>query len=440
MNNTGRGLALALLAVAGAANADDGSSEGLLRQGWYVTPMATYMISDSARCNTDNGEGGALALGHRGDFASLEAWGQYVSASHGTCTYTVPAPTQTNPNNRASVTDPAGDLKLSGGGLAIVLGPFFDNAFLQRFFGLVGFGALDRQGSTQYRDGTSLFGDAGLGYMQPFHLFGFDVAARLEGRYRFDVQQPPYPDEQPGPAHQYQDIIVNLGLQVALSPRPAAAPEAKAEPVSVIPAVAESDTDHDGVPDGKDQCPETPAGQMVDESGCPAAKKVTIAEAKAGDTIVLEGVNFETASSRLTVNAKTILDDVARQLNSRPDVKVEIGGHTDSRGSDSYNRSLSERRAQSVVAYLTEHGVDASRLSAKGYGKAGPVDTNDTDEGRERNRRVELKVLDSGPVTADTTAPTDNEPGATAPDTTTPDAATPSATAPAASGPASAPQ
>jgi OOP family OmpA-OmpF porin len=75
-------------------------------------------------------------------------------------------------------------------------------------------------------------------------------------------------------------------------------------------------------------------------------------------------------------------------------VVVEVAGHTDSTGSETYNQGLSERRANSVKDYLTSQGVTATRLSAKGYGEAQPVASNDTKEGRAENRRVELIVLD----------------------------------------------
>ena len=110
----------------------------------------------------------------------------------------------------------------------------------------------------------------------------------------------------------------------------------------------------------------------------------------------LKGVNFEVNSSRLTANAKVILKGVADSLTAQPGMKVEIGGHTDAQGSDSYNLKLSQRRAQSVMDFLVARGVDAGRLSAKGYGETQPVDTNETPEGRELNRRVEMKVVEGG--------------------------------------------
>ena len=96
----------------------------------------------------------------------------------------------------------------------------------------------------------------------------------------------------------------------------------------------------------------------------------------------------------LNDEAKALLDKVTDWLKSHPDLKVEIAGHTDSKGSDAYNQKLSENRAKAVYDYIVNHGVDSSRLSYKGYGESQPIATNDTDEGRQKNRRVELKILE----------------------------------------------
>jgi outer membrane protein OmpA-like peptidoglycan-associated protein len=80
-------------------------------------------------------------------------------------------------------------------------------------------------------------------------------------------------------------------------------------------------------------------------------------------------------------------------MNNNPTLKIELASHTDSKGSDDYNMNLSQARAQSVVNYLIEKKIDVKRLVAKGYGEAKPRATNDTDEGRQQNRRTEFKIL-----------------------------------------------
>ena len=79
-------------------------------------------------------------------------------------------------------------------------------------------------------------------------------------------------------------------------------------------------------------------------------------------------------------------------LTDIPTMKIELGGHTDSKGSDEYNMKLSASRAQAVVDYLATHGIDKNRLTSNGYGETKPMDTNDTEEGRQLNRRTEFEI------------------------------------------------
>jgi OOP family OmpA-OmpF porin len=109
--------------------------------------------------------------------------------------------------------------------------------------------------------------------------------------------------------------------------------------------------------------------------------------------VVLKGVNFATNSAQLTPASSTVLDEVAATLVKRNDIRAEVAGHTDDRGAADYNRSLSQRRAESVRAYLLSKGVDASRLTARGYGEDSPIADNKTEKGRAENRRVELRAL-----------------------------------------------
>lgn len=142
------------------------------------------------------------------------------------------------------------------------------------------------------------------------------------------------------------------------------------------------DADGDGVTDDKDKCPDTPKGTRVDHTGCPLQ-----------DVTILKGVNFDFDKDTLRPDAKPILDEAAAVMQRYPEIKVEIGGHTDSVGSDEYNRDLSDRRARTVMDYFISKGVDADRLSSKGYGEAAPVTGNESVSGRAQNRRVEMRVI-----------------------------------------------
>ena len=107
--------------------------------------------------------------------------------------------------------------------------------------------------------------------------------------------------------------------------------------------------------------------------------------------IVLRGVNFAFDSAEIDGSSSVVLDAAADQLNECRNVSVRVEGNTDSVGTDAYNQGLSERRAESVQGHLIGRGVSASRLTAVGFGESQPIASNETDEGRALNRRVELK-------------------------------------------------
>jgi OOP family OmpA-OmpF porin len=151
------------------------------------------------------------------------------------------------------------------------------------------------------------------------------------------------------------------------------------------------DSDGDGVYDGLDKCPGTPPGTKVDADGCPVKKALFEPGKK---KLVLEGVHFAIDKAVLTPDSYAILDRVAESLKDWPDVRVEVGGHTDSTGTAAYNQDLSRRRAEAVRDYLIKKGIDGSRLEAKGYGETQPVADDGTSAGRAKNRRVELTKLD----------------------------------------------
>jgi outer membrane protein OmpA-like peptidoglycan-associated protein len=109
--------------------------------------------------------------------------------------------------------------------------------------------------------------------------------------------------------------------------------------------------------------------------------------------IILRGVHFEFDKANLLVDSYPILEKVYKFLKENPDIKVEIGGHTDWIASEEYNLDLSYRRANAVRNYLIMHGIDPDRLIAKGYGESMPIADNNTEEGRALNRRIELKIL-----------------------------------------------
>lgn len=112
-----------------------------------------------------------------------------------------------------------------------------------------------------------------------------------------------------------------------------------------------------------------------------------------GTTVRLENIFFDFDKTTLKSESFVELDKVVAFLNDNPSVEIEIAGHTDSKGSDEYNLNLSQGRAQAVVNYLIEQGISEFRLVARGYGETVPLESNETDEGRAYNRRVEFTVL-----------------------------------------------
>jgi outer membrane protein OmpA-like peptidoglycan-associated protein len=155
------------------------------------------------------------------------------------------------------------------------------------------------------------------------------------------------------------------------------------------------DSDGDGVCDGMDKCPNTPVGAKVDKDGCPI--EVMERETELLDTgmIRIQDINFETAKWDLPTDAGATLDPVGQVLSKWPELQIEIGGHTDSRGSAAYNQKLSEQRANSVRQYMLDHfpNLKPDQYLVKGYGESKPIAPNTSALNMAKNRRVEFKVL-----------------------------------------------
>jgi OOP family OmpA-OmpF porin len=146
------------------------------------------------------------------------------------------------------------------------------------------------------------------------------------------------------------------------------------------------DTDGDGVSDQFDKCPGTPAGTAVDGSGCPLPVVAPVAAASSATGF--ETIQFEFNSSVLKTEAYPTLDKLSSVLRENGG-KVAVNGYASSEGTAAYNMKLSKDRANSVKTYLVNSGVNASQVSTKGMGEANPIASNDTEEGRIQNRRVE---------------------------------------------------
>ncbi|HET9863667.1 MAG TPA: OmpA family protein [Steroidobacteraceae bacterium] len=231
-------------------------------------------------------------------------------------------------------------------------------------------------------DWNGLLGQAGVGLLidagdSDSFLFQF----RPEVKYRHDWPSRPHASDDGG------DILVNLGFAFNFGPHGAApipvaqTPPPPPPPAPPPPPPKPVDSDGDGVPDTADQCPGTARGVQVDDRGCPR------------EPVILRGVDFESNAATLKPESRPVLDEVAADLKKHPQLRVELQGHTDSRGADAYNLDLSQRRANSVRDYLVSQGVNPGQLVPKGYGETQPIADNATASGRAENRRVVMRVL-----------------------------------------------
>lgn len=386
-----------------SAPAADGAKAKLARK-LYVSPMFNYLKAANAR-GTKNGLGGQISIGKSvTNGLNLELVSQYL------------------------VADPkTGDGKsaqLKGVGVGAMMFPLNSLPDLYVPVSIMR-GQINRNPGPIPDYSTTVF-DIGLGYLIGLGDTFSNASIRAEVRYRTDAHGRELAGVHTGQRKAFYEGIGAIGVLIPLGADPVAeVPVAEVVETAVVP-LESGDADGDGVTDDKDQCPDTPTGTTVDENGCPLpvaapeptcnppnpGEPIDLNGCKAGDAIVLKGVTFEVNSARLTPNAKTILDTVADALLAKQDIKAELGGYTSSEGSDSSNQALSERRAASVKAYLVGRGVDAARLEPKGYGEASPVADNETTEGRELNRRVELKVTDAGTAPAAESAPAEAAPEA----------------------------
>jgi len=349
---------------------------------WYVSPMLSYIKSDDDR-QADDGAGLMLGFGTQ----MSENWNLELSAA----------------TDALDFETANGEYKQTG---LIVDGLYFFNRdTTTQTFAVIGAGVMSTDiGVT---DTTNLMANIGVGVMQKITDSGMKL--RADVRYRVDLD-----DESISSEDGFDDIMLNIGLVIPFGV------ETRAAHVSMHKQSI--DSDNDGVMDSADKCPATAAGIKVGNHGCEIVQKVESPVVKDADndgvvdsqdrcptsvagaivdtkgcelqqSFVLKGVNFETSSDVLTGTSNTVLDEVAATLIKNSNINVEVAGYTDDRGSASYNQRLSQKRAESVKAYLVTAGVAASQMTAKGYGEDSPVADNATAQGRKENRRVEVHII-----------------------------------------------
>lgn len=175
------------------------------------------------------------------------------------------------------------------------------------------------------------------------------------------------------------DLVINAGVSYLFGSTPTKATPVVATPAPVV--VKEMDSDGDGVFDSKDKCPDTLAQYKVDAVGCPMELTETVS--------IKLAVKFDSAKSIVKDQYLDDIGNLAKFMNQYANTVVTVEGHTDSQGSDAYNKTLSQSRAEAVKqALITKYNISADRVNAVGLGEAKPISDNTTATGREENRRV----------------------------------------------------
>jgi OOP family OmpA-OmpF porin len=247
-------------------------------------------------------------------------------------------------------------------------------------FALVGAGAILNDVDPDDEDGASGYANVGLGWrFAP--LQGWGLRPRLEIRATYDTFDP-------GDGAGQLDLLAGITIEIPAEREKIVIQEKLVEVEKIVEVVKEvpmappPDRDGDGIPDASDQCPDTVAGAKVEPDGCVRKAQV----------VTLPNIEFAYEKADLTEAGKETLGQVVRFMNDQPELMLDVWGHTDWKGAEVYNLKLSQRRAAAVMNFLVEQGIAASRLKSAGFGESRPLADNETEEGRERNRRVELNI------------------------------------------------
>ena len=240
-----------------------------------------------------------------------------------------------------------------------------------------------------FNNEDSFFGNYGFGYK---YKLDNDMAIKADVRHIIETD------------HGDNNLLYTVGLAIPFGEK--AKPAPKPEPVKEEPKPL--DSDNDGVIDSLDRCPNTKPDVEVNAQGCeldsdndgvvnsldqcPNTMSDTKVDANGCALVVDLKINFDTDSAVIKAQYQERIKEFAKYLNSNPKLKATIEGHTDSRGTASYNQKLSEKRAMSAAKAVQSYDVSASKLSVIGYGESRPVASNETEEGRSENRRIQAVI------------------------------------------------
>jgi outer membrane protein OmpA-like peptidoglycan-associated protein len=168
-------------------------------------------------------------------------------------------------------------------------------------------------------------------------------------------------------------------------------PDVFGEPPRGCPQVCIDDSDGDGLSNPVDKCPTDPETRngFEESDGCPDEVPPELGDLSG----IMEGITFDTDKDTIKSGSKARIDRAVEVMKKYPELRVRVSGHTDSQGPYRHNVDLSKRRAKSVKRYMVESGIDDSRIETEGFGPDQPIDTNETADGRAKNRRIEFTII-----------------------------------------------
>ena len=333
----------ALLPASLAAHADEGD--------WYVAPSIAYFDDDGDRLIDDSIAGGQIQVGRE---MSDKFWLEGLLGYHDIDGFPGQEHLELGFNAIRNFRPDGLFEPYAIGGLGL----------LRADVGLPSFGGVPAAGDAS----TSFTLSAGLGTLVNFGDSPWALRAEWRFRHAFDEEG-------------LTDQLVSLGIQYSFGGSGVAAPAAVSKPAE---PVRYADSDGDGVTDDRDRCPGTPAGVVVDMSGCEIKKTP--------ETVEFENIYFGFDSEVVLATAQRLLNEAAATLKRHPDVTVEIAGFADSRGPERYNMALSQRRAEAVRDLLVQAGVNPANLSVVAYGESRADASDLAANTLAGDRRVELRV------------------------------------------------
>ena len=340
--------ALAALLAAGSAAALHSAPEGDVAPARHIAFGGFLEFPDSAR-NVDSGMGANYGYGR--SLGPTRAWELRLFGG-----------------TRETGVEGATDFYHYGVGGDLF--QYFGDTRRGHPYALAGLGAILSDVDPDDADGASGYANLALGW-RAAPIKGWGLRPRYELRATYDTFE-----------SGQVDLLLGATLEIPAERERMVEKLVEVERVVEVPAAAPADLDGDGVPDAMDACPGTVAGAKVEGDGCVRKAQV----------VVLPNIEFALDRAELTPAGREVLDTVVRFMNDQPEIELDVWGHTDATGGEVYNLRLSQRRAAAAVAYLVEKGIAAKRLKSAGFGESRPLASNDTEEGRDRNRRVELNI------------------------------------------------